>query len=123
MNCITRGSWLRTRAKRGLQFSEAKVLAINFAYTGNWNDFSRLGRKLGLAKKGKWWGGLNILLQEKNIGETLLERTSMNLKGNRNWKWWNLNKFQSEDKLMYMYECASFWMETLAPPHHQAMGQ
>jgi hypothetical protein len=30
---------------------------------------------VAFAKNGRWRGGLNIVLQEKNIGETLLEST------------------------------------------------
>jgi hypothetical protein len=71
---ITRGSWLGTHTIEGLQIWEAKASAINFVYIGNWNDFSGLGRKLGFAKKGKWRGGLNIVLQEKNIVDKKLER-------------------------------------------------
>jgi hypothetical protein len=75
MKSITQGSWFYTRNKGGLQILEAKVLANISTYTGNWNDFSELGRKVAFAKNGRWRGGLNIVLQEKNIGETLLEST------------------------------------------------
>jgi hypothetical protein len=36
------------------------------------------------AKKGRWRGGLNIVLQEKNIEEALLEKIGQNVNGNTN---------------------------------------